>query len=605
MRPLSTTSDHVAQFIQLASARSRVLAGAFLIVLLVATATPSESAEAVQAGYRAFNFGAGTVSSEPTEAKPESKLWHHDGSWWGILWDPIVRSFRIHRFDAESGDWTSVGPDVDLRGKSSADVLWDGTALHVSSRAKETHGGGNDVAAFRRFHYDATSRGFILDAGFPVGIPGTTKTPALTITKDSLGELWAAWTVGGRVLINRSSDGGLTWGTEFALPTQGHVGIAEDIASIIAMGNDHVGVLWGNQIDEKYYFSAHRDGDADMSWQPREEALADGAYANVADDHISLAVAPDGSLVAALKTGSGGAANPLVVVVRRDAATGSWSRHVWGLVADDHTRPIVVVDPEANRAHVFARSIVNNGIFHKSADLDRLRFSAGVGTPFIQSIAEPQLNNPTSTKQSVDSRSGLLVLAGDKTSRFYFHGLMDLEGSGGPSGELVVDSRFDTHAEGFVYADDAFRGTGAATYASGGWTGGVLQVMLGGLDDIVVLGMSGGWSKGFTVDSADEVTISFRYQLTQAAGYEPDEYAEVLVALDGTPLGTGGLDYVARVVGDGNDGLPTTTGWQTFTTSVGALPDGPHTLVIGGYGNKKTFNDETTEILVDDVQVRS
>jgi hypothetical protein len=602
VKPLSlTTTVRFDPSVRRPSARSRLLVTAILLVLPATAAAPSYSSEAIEAGYRDFNFAGGSVTSEPTEAKPESKLWHHDDSWWGILWDPIVRSYRVHRFDTNLGAWTSVGPDLDTRGKSSADVLWDGAALYVSSRAKESHRGVDEATTLSRFHYDSTSKEYLLDAGFPAEIVGTTKTPALTIAKDSRGELWAAWTTGGQVLINRSSDGGLSWGAALPLPTQGNLLDAEDIASIIAMGNDHVGVLWGNQIDEKYYFSAHRDGDADTAWELREEALADDAYTNVADDHINLAATSDGTLVGALKTGIGGMANPLVFVVKRDAATGSWSRHLLGLVVDDHTRPIVIVDSEANRAHVLARSIANNGIFHKSADLDRLQFAPGPGTPFIQSITEPKLNNPTSTKQAVGSQTGLLVLASDKTSKFYFHEFVELEE---PPGDLLVDAHFDSNAEEFVYADDGFRGTSEPTYASGGWTGGALQVILGGIDDNQILGMSGGWTESFPLDSSDEVTVSFRYRLTLAAGYETDEYGEVLVTLDAAPLGTGGFDYVARLSGDGNGGSPQTTGWQTFTTSLGPLSAGLHTLTIGGYNNKKTFNDETTEILVDDVQVR-
>ena len=37
--------------------------------------------------YRDYYYDRGSVTSEPTEAKPESKLWHHDGHWWGILWE--------------------------------------------------------------------------------------------------------------------------------------------------------------------------------------------------------------------------------------------------------------------------------------------------------------------------------------------------------------------------------------------------------------------------------------------------------------------------------------------------------------------------------------
>ncbi|MGH2569590.1 MAG: Ig-like domain-containing protein, partial [bacterium] len=168
---------------------------------------------------------------------------------------------------------------------------------------------------------------------------------------------------------------------------------------------------------------------------------------------------------------------------------------------------------------------------------------------------------------------------------------------------------FDSDANGFVYGPDVFRGTSNAAYASGahlaagGYSGGALAVTLGGHDDVVVLGMSGGWSRSFSLSAASATTLSFRFQLTYAANYEPDESAEALVAVDGALIGTNGADFVARFAGDGDGGLPQTTGWTLVELDLGILDPGTHTIVLGGYSNKKTFNDETTEILVDEVVV--
>jgi hypothetical protein len=60
-----------------------------------------------------------------------------------------------------------------------------------------------------------------------------------------------------------------------------------------------------------------------------------------------------------------------------------------------------------------------------------LSFPSGPGTPFIQSTTDTKVNNPTSTKQSLDSTTGLLVLAGDDGTRTYLHNFLTL-GSGAP-----------------------------------------------------------------------------------------------------------------------------------------------------------------------------
>lgn len=106
--------------------------------------------------------------------------------------------------------------------------------------------------------------------------------------------------------------------------------------------------------------------------------------------------------------------------------------------------------------------------------------------------------------------------------------------------------------------DDTFRGTSSPVYAAGehalseGYSGAALKVTLGGIDDAVVHGMSGGWRHSFALSAPAAVTLSFRDKVTQAANYEEDELSEMLVTIDGLQPGLGGTDYVVRLVGDGN-----------------------------------------------------
>jgi hypothetical protein len=173
---------------------------------------------------------------------------------------------------------------------------------------------------------------------------------------------------------------------------------------------------------------------------------------------------------------------------------------------------------------------------------------------------------------------------------------------------VILDARFDSGTNGFVYLDDAFRGTARPAYASGarvasGGVGGsgALRVALGGVDDADVVGMSGGWRVTFNLAQAQAVTVRFTYKLTQAANYENDERSEMLAALDGVLRGSGGV--IAQIAGDGNGGSPRTTSFRTFQTIPTTLAAGPHTVVIGAYNSKKTLADESTEALIDDVLI--
>ncbi len=177
------------------------------------------------------------------------------------------------------------------------------------------------------------------------------------------------------------------------------------------------------------------------------------------------------------------------------------------------------------------------------------------------------------------------------------------------TGTATLTADFDVNEDGFTYSDDTFRATAEPVYAdgariaAGGFSGGALQVTLGGIDNNDILGMSGGWDRQFNLAEASEVSVSFRYQLTHSSEHEADEFAEALMSVDGVLYGTGANDYIARLIGDGNGGPDQTTGWQLFTVDLGILAAGPHDLIIGGYSNKKTLNDEWTEILIDEVTV--
>ncbi|MCG8606535.1 cadherin-like domain-containing protein, partial [bacterium] len=401
----------------------------FFFVAIPSSFSQTYQSTPATAGFRDFNYDGGGVNNEPTEEKPESKLWYHDGYWWGVLWDPAPgeHTFKIHRFDPSTQNWTIIGTEVDGRRRSAADALWDGTKLYIASRAKETHkdSEGPETAILNRYTYHSDVDSFSLDPGFPVDITGSTKTRALTIAKDSNGKIWAVWTNSNRVHVNSTTTDDQNWGTTFELPGQGNDLADIDLASIIAFGGDKVGILWGNQLDEKYYFAVHQDVNADTVWDAREEALADSVLPAIADDHINLAChTADGTLVAAVKTSTNGSANPRIFVLKRDPLTGSWSRHLFGVGADDHTRPIALINSETDSVYVFARAKDEDAIIMKAAHLESLDFPQGTGTHIIDSVNDPAVNNPTSTKQCVTNQSGILVLATTKDTKYYLHGFI-------------------------------------------------------------------------------------------------------------------------------------------------------------------------------------
>jgi hypothetical protein len=193
-----------------------------------------------------------------------------------------------------------------------------------------------------------------------------------------------------------------------------------------------IGVMWSNQIDDAMYFATHKDGDPDNVWQGSRTAIQGP---KTADDHISLkSIQVDdvsGRVFAAVKTSLGDLQNPdlnapLIMLLVRDQA-GNWTNYRFGRVIDHHTRPIVMIDQEHRNLYMFATHDENCGaIYYKKTPLSNISFSDGWGTPFIQSSTDTCINNATSTKQNVNSATGLPVLASDDRSKNYLHNFMDL-----------------------------------------------------------------------------------------------------------------------------------------------------------------------------------
>jgi hypothetical protein len=391
-----------------------------LIVAAVAAAMLTTAAPAHASDVGTADFTYGTVSA-PTGQKPQSKLWFADGIWWGSLYNSTAKQFRIHRFDWSANTWSDTGVLVDPRASASMDALWDGDHLYIASAGKSP----TDTASspeIRRYSYDPASQTWSADAGYPVRISNG-GVEAVVMAKDSRGVLWATFTLGSRVYVTHSDGRDDAWVQRYELPTpSGESQVdPDDISAIVAYDGTRVGVLWSNQRTQKMYWSSHADGDNDQAW------ALDIAYDRPegADDHInlkSLQADSAGRVFAAVKTSLNSANDPLInlLVLGLD---GTWSVHTIGTVADQLTRAIVLIDETNRDLYVFASAPCCSGgvIYYKKTSLDHPQFETGLGTPFIASAANPKINNPTSTKQNLNSTTGLLVLAGDDSTRRYLH----------------------------------------------------------------------------------------------------------------------------------------------------------------------------------------
>jgi hypothetical protein len=421
-----------------------------VVAVVVVGAAPAPAWTAVAAADTGFEGPTFSGASSPTAEKPQSKLWHHFGRWWGVLFDDVNGDYTIHRFNRSTNTWTNTGVLVDNRNASHADALSDGNRLYVASALRPGATSSDSSARLLRYTYDSGAQRYVQDAGFPISLYSG-PLEAIVIDKDTAGMLWATFTTpnssGGRsVRVTHSGSSDTSWVTPYVLPTAGATTLSSDDISAVVAFRSQIGVMWSNQNEDTVYFATHRDGDPDNAWQ-LSPALQGPRYA---DDHInlkSLQAGPEGEVLAAVKTELQDGRSPLILLlVLRE---GTWSRHTFGTVSENHTRPLVVVDDENRQAYVFAASPCCSGgvVYMKQTPLGNISFPSGLGTPFIASATNTTINNPTSTKQPVNSTTGLLVLAGDDRTRRYLHNTIALSST--------VETTIDSGPTGVVSSPDA------------------------------------------------------------------------------------------------------------------------------------------------------
>ncbi|MEZ4713574.1 MAG: DNRLRE domain-containing protein [Caldilineaceae bacterium] len=402
------------------------------------------AADAVDAGFRTFSFGS-TCNSTPTGEKPESKLWIHDGYWWGSLCSGSANAYHIYRLNLSTQDWIDTQTVLDDRPSSKADVLWDAASqkLYVASHVFTTSGAATsssgDWGRLYRYSYNAGSKTYALDAGFPVNITRG-KSETLTIAKDATGQLWVTYVEGSKVMVNHSRNGNdADWGTPYQLPVTGSTVSSDDISAIIAYEN-YIGIMWSNQSAKIMYFARHDSNNADdQNWQSVSAYNPGGSGA---DDHINLKTLQSdsaGRIFAVTKTSFTSATDPLILLLVCSGppctSPGQWSAHLVYTEGNGDTRPILLIDTDNRDLHVFTTNTGSGGeIRHKMSSLDNISFPTGEGNLFIGQSGDNKINNPTSTKQNVNAASGIVVLASSQTTDYYYHNYIDLGGGSGGGG---------------------------------------------------------------------------------------------------------------------------------------------------------------------------
>jgi PKD repeat protein len=434
------------QVISMSALRRLVLCAFVACSIAVGVGAVPATASAAQGDVGSPGPSFAGLNNPPTADKPQSKLWFHDGRWWANMWDTGTADWHIFWLDRANTTWVDTGVRVDERASTSSDTLWDGEKLYVAShvvRSTDAASAGGQPARLYRFSYSATARTFTLDTGFPTLI-NDVSSESLTLDKDSTGTIWATWTqVAGTgaaatavVYVNSTTGADGAWSTPFVVPTTGGVNpdVAPDDISAVVAFRGRTGVLWSNQRDGNVYWSMHNDTDPRTTWTGRIARQG----TDEADDHLnikSLQSDQAGRVFAVVKTsldtlGSSAPSDPQIRLLTFQPGAGTWSATTFGTIADCHTRPQLVLDETHQRVLVVATGPTAVGectatgagsVYLKTAPMGNPSFAPGVGEAIIRDAASDNLNNVTTTKQSVTDSSGLVLLAGNSATERYWH----------------------------------------------------------------------------------------------------------------------------------------------------------------------------------------
>jgi hypothetical protein len=210
---------------------------------------------------------------------------------------------------------------------------------------------------------------------------------------------------------------------------------SDDISAVIATGSI-VGIMWSDQASTSFRFAVHQATSAPTSDWTMETPLSG---TRLADDHLnlkSLAAEDNGRIHAVVKTSLGDASTDkptdpsLIVLTRTPSGTGAatWSQATVATVADKLTRPQILLDETHKDIYVVMTTEGGGtGYYKKSSLLPTPSFGTGSGKGAVfMSSSGAQINDLSTTKDPVNTTTGVVAIGSASNIRTYFHTEMSL-----------------------------------------------------------------------------------------------------------------------------------------------------------------------------------
>ncbi|MFD2247161.1 T9SS type A sorting domain-containing protein [Pontibacter ruber] len=320
--------------------------------------------------------------STGTGEKPQSKVWKHAGRYWCVL----PNSSGTHLWRLEGTSWTPV-LKLSSRTTTKADCKLVGNLAHILLFQGAS-------SQFVSVEYLSTSATYQLwsKRTSTVGLNLEKGVETATIDMDGTGRMWLASDGSTTIQVRYSDVPYHTWSSPITLASDVST---DDIGTVIAMPGK-IGVLWSNQTTRRFGFRTHRDGEDPGEWTEDEVPASQSALnvgAGMADDHLNMAVAADGTLYCAVKTSYDNSRYPEIALLVRQPS-GEWDDLYE--VSKKGTRPIVELDEKNDKVIViYTAGDTGGDILYRESMLSSITFSSQMIL-----MSGGAYNNSTSTKDN-------------------------------------------------------------------------------------------------------------------------------------------------------------------------------------------------------------
>ncbi len=326
--------------------------------------------------------------------KPQSKVWFHDSYWWAVL--PIKSGTKLWRL--EENKWINL-----LHISDSTNIKADTKAIGNMAHILFFHGAESELVSLE---YDVVRKVYKpwTERPYPAPIELENASETATFDLDSSGRMWVASDDETDILVRWSDPPYVKWSRPLKLAT----GIsADDICAITAFPDGDIGVLWSNQNTKRFGFRVHKSGTDPENWSDNEIPASDSAIplkGGMADDHLNMAVASNGTLYAAVKTSYDSVGYPLIALLVRQPS-GKWDKLY--NVDDEGSRGIVLINEKDDKVIVLYTSYRDNKIVFKTSGAKVISFGA---RKTIINGGE-RINNVSSTKHNFNNE--IVILASE------------------------------------------------------------------------------------------------------------------------------------------------------------------------------------------------